>query len=114
MKRILAVDDSTSMRQMVSFTLKKAGFEVTEAKDGSELKTKLEALADELKAADQKADFYGDAHKAGITDLKLAYLAAVDGELFDKRGNANLGKLKEDHPELFEGKRKIKGNIADG
>ena len=36
MKRILAVDDSASMRQMVSFTLKKAGFDVVEAKDGSE------------------------------------------------------------------------------
>lgn len=36
MKKILAVDDSASMRQMVGFTLKKAGFEVVEAKDGSE------------------------------------------------------------------------------
>lgn len=36
MKKILAVDDSASMRQMVTFTLKNAGFDVTEAKDGQE------------------------------------------------------------------------------
>ncbi|MBO2601577.1 response regulator [Shewanella algae] len=36
MKTILAVDDSASMRQMVSFTLKTAGFDVTEANNGEE------------------------------------------------------------------------------
>ncbi len=35
MSRILAVDDSTSMRQMVAFTLSSAGFEVAEACDGA-------------------------------------------------------------------------------
>ncbi|VAX11654.1 Chemotaxis regulator - transmits chemoreceptor signals to flagellar motor components CheY [hydrothermal vent metagenome] len=34
MARILAVDDSASMRQMVSFTLKGSGHDVTEAVDG--------------------------------------------------------------------------------
>ena len=34
MHSILAVDDSASMRQMVSFTLKNAGFNVVEAVDG--------------------------------------------------------------------------------
>ena len=36
MAQILAVDDSASMRQMVSFTLKGAGHEVTEASDGQQ------------------------------------------------------------------------------
>jgi len=36
MATILAVDDSASMRQMVTFTLKQAGYAVMEAADGVE------------------------------------------------------------------------------
>lgn len=36
MKRILAVDDSSSIREVVLLTLKMAGFEVAQAKDGVE------------------------------------------------------------------------------
>ena len=35
-RTILAVDDSTSMRQMVAYVLKQAGYRVVEAEDGDE------------------------------------------------------------------------------
>jgi len=44
-KTILAVDDSTSIRQMVAFTLKSAGYTVIEAADGQEGLTKATANA---------------------------------------------------------------------
>lgn len=36
MTTILAVDDSASMRQMVSFTLRQGGYQVVEAEDGEQ------------------------------------------------------------------------------
>lgn len=55
MKQVLTVDDSASVRQMVSFTLRRAGFEVAEAADG---RLGLEA------AARQKFDLV-------VTDLNM-------------------------------------------
>ena len=40
--RIMTVDDSASMRQMVSFTLKGAGYDVVEAIDGRDALEKME------------------------------------------------------------------------
>jgi two-component system chemotaxis response regulator CheY len=40
-KRIMTVDDSASIRQMVSFTLKGAGYDVVEATDGRDALSKL-------------------------------------------------------------------------
>jgi two-component system chemotaxis response regulator CheY len=41
-KRIMTVDDSASVRQMVSFTLRQAGYEVLEAVDGKDALSKLD------------------------------------------------------------------------
>jgi two-component system chemotaxis response regulator CheY len=47
-KIILAVDDSTSIRQMVAFTLKSAGYAVIEAADGQEGLDKANAANDTI------------------------------------------------------------------
>jgi two-component system chemotaxis response regulator CheY len=53
MHSILAVDDSASMRQMVSFTLKNAGFNVVEAVDGVDAYEKAQARDFSLVLTDQ-------------------------------------------------------------
>jgi two-component system chemotaxis response regulator CheY len=51
-KRVLAVDDSKTMRDMVSFTLRQAGFEVIEATDGENALSVLAGAAVDLVITD--------------------------------------------------------------
>ena len=53
MHSILAVDDSASMRQMVSFTLKNAGYDLVEAHDGEDALEKARARDFHLVLTDQ-------------------------------------------------------------
>lgn len=53
MHSILAVDDSPSMRKMVSFTLTGAGYKVVEAVDGMDALEKAEAQHVDLVLVDQ-------------------------------------------------------------
>ena len=61
-----------------------------------------------------KADFYEEAHKAGVSNLKLAYHIATTEELFDKRGAVNFEKMKEAYPELFGKKQVPRGDAGEG
>lgn len=53
MPTILAVDDSPSMRKMVSFTLTGAGYQVVEAVDGQDAYEKAQAQFFDLVLTDQ-------------------------------------------------------------
>jgi two-component system chemotaxis response regulator CheY len=52
MKRILTVDDSASVRQMVLFTLRNAGYEMGEAIDGQDAMAKVAASKFDLVITD--------------------------------------------------------------
>jgi two-component system chemotaxis response regulator CheY len=52
-KTVLSVDDSSSIRQMVAFTLKSAGYEVIEAADGQEGLDKAKQRTVDLVLTDQ-------------------------------------------------------------
>ena len=51
-KIIMSVDDSASIRQMVSFTLTQAGYEVVEAVDGKDALSKLNGTTVQLVLTD--------------------------------------------------------------
>jgi len=51
-KKALIVDDSVTIRQMVSFTLRQAQFEVVEAENGADALKKLTSFAPDLIVTD--------------------------------------------------------------
>ncbi|MEW5745714.1 MAG: response regulator [Nitrospirota bacterium] len=69
-KSIMTVDDSASIRQMVSFTLKEAGYEVIEAVDGRDALSKLNGASIHMV----------------ITDLNMPNLDGI-GLIRELRGN---------------------------
>ena len=51
-KRIMTVEDSTSLREMITFTLGEAGYEVAEAEDGRDALDKLHGFKADLVITD--------------------------------------------------------------
>jgi len=63
MKRIMTIDDSPSLRQMVVLTLESAGYEVVEASDGRDALNKLKGREFHL--------FLTDLNMPGMDGLEL-------------------------------------------
>ena len=107
-----ALDSERTSRQDLEGQLREAAKKL--AKE-PELQKSLTEMADKLAETDRRADFYDAAHAAGVTNLKLAYVVAVQDELFDKKGNVNFETLKTKYPELFAGRAQPpKGNAGAG
>jgi hypothetical protein len=84
------------------------------AEDGSDAQKKLVGMADQVSAADRRADFYEEAHKAGVSNIKLAFLVATEEDLFDSKNRVNFDAMKKEYPELFGGKPVPEGNAGNG
>lgn len=87
----------------------------TKVEAGSEAQKQLTALADQVGILERRQSFYDEAHSQGVSNLKLAYLAASDAGLIDDKGRVNWEQLKKSFPQLF-GAAVItpKGNAGDG
>jgi hypothetical protein len=84
------------------------------AEKGSEAQAQLTAVADKLADAERRADFADAAGKAGVSDMKLAYIAAREDEMFDRFGRVDFAKLQEAHPALFGKPAPAAGNAGAG
>lgn len=85
-----------------------------ELEEGSKAREELEQTADTLAELETRAEFYEEAHAAGIVDLKLAYLVAREENLIDRKGRVDFDVMKENHPTLFTVKKSPPGNAGEG
>lgn len=87
----------------------------SELEQGSEARKKLEGIAGELEISERRATFYEEAHAAGVTNLRLAWLAVQNDEnLLDRRGQVDLERMKKGYPELFGRPKASSGNAGAG
>jgi len=74
--------------------------ELSETMEGEHQAT-LKTMADNLRQEEVKSQFYEDAQRAGVKNLRLAYAVAVQDNLFDRRGLVNFEDMQKVYPELF-------------
>lgn len=80
------------------------------AEKGSELERQLAEIAKANERVQTQADFYEQAHVAGVSNLKLAFIVAEQDQLIDGRGRVNFEEMRKRYPELFGGEKRQMSN----
>lgn len=80
-----------------------------------EAKVALDKLGADLEAAQRRADFFEEAARpdVGCTNPRLAFIAAEQAGLIDKKGRVNWPEMHKQYPELFRRMGTTAGS-ADG
>jgi hypothetical protein len=106
-----ALESERSQRKGLEKQLRDAA---RQAEAGSAAEKSLTELADKLAGQEQQASFYEVAHAAGVTNLKLAWVAAQSGDYFNKRGDFDLATFRKEYPELFKAPPPPPSNAGSG
>lgn len=106
-----ALKTERGQRQDLAGQLKAATGKLEE---GSEARDALEKVTGQLELATKRADFVTAAVGAGVRDAGLAWLAAVELDAFNRKGEPDFAALKGAHPGLFGQAAAAKGNAGDG
>lgn len=85
------------------------------AEKGSEFEKQLAEIAKANERISIQAEFYEQAHAAGVSNLKLAFIVAEQDQLINSRGAVNFEAMRKSYPELFGGERRqAAGNAGAG
>lgn len=71
------------------------------AEEGTQLRAQIDEMSRRVSETETQARFYDEAHAAGVSNLRLAYLAAREAQLINKRGETDWSRLRQLYPELF-------------
>jgi hypothetical protein len=84
------------------------------AKATGDSKAELEKIQASLGESGTRSDFFADAHEAGAGDLRLAWAAVKEYELYDRKGNPDIEALKTKCPYLFQTAAKPVPHVGAG
>lgn len=106
-----ALDSERKQRNELAKALKDA---TKDLEAGTEARKALEGLSSKLEEQERQLAFYDAATAAGVSNLKLAWIAAREAGAIDKAGNVNMDTLKKEYPELFKKTPLPPGNAGAG